>query len=203
MLAKIEETSRELKTLEDEIRLFQEKYGVFSMEQLVETQTVIMNDLQAQLVQAEVAIRNYTVLSSQESLELRQLQAQRDSILTLIRQVENGQGFGSIRMPGKDEMPAIAIEYSHKKVAHEIQMNIFQNLQEQYELKKLSSTDASVFSILEPPEIPEKKAGPGRGIICIVSTIVGFMMGLLTGILKEFVLVVLDDLKKKKIPFVD
>jgi len=77
MKQKIEEVSQELTRLEEEIQAFQSKYGVMSVDQLAQAQTAMITDLQTQLIQTEVAIKNYSGFSNIEDQELIQLRAQR------------------------------------------------------------------------------------------------------------------------------
>lgn len=198
MEIKIKEVAQEMSRLEEEIKTFQEDYGVFSVEQLAESQATLIANLQTELIQTEVAIENYSRLSSIESQELYLLQAQRDSLRSLIRQIEQGEGgAGFQNMPSKDELPALAIEYSHLRLSHDIQMRIYQNLQEQYEIKRLASVDTSTFSILESAEIEELKARPSRSKICIIATIVGFILSIASAVVYSFIKSILNDPERK------
>lgn len=199
MERKIEEVNQEINRLEDEIQKFQSFYGVFSIEQLAEAQMAMITDLESQLIATEVAIRNYSGFSTLEDQELIQLQSRRDSIRDLIQQVENGEGSGVRDMPARDELPALAIEYSHLRMSHEIQMRILQNLREQYEVQKLATTGTSAFSILEPAEIPEEKSRPQRSKICIIATILGFSGSIGLALIKDLVQKVKNDPEKRKI----
>ena len=176
---KLEEVSQEIRRLEEEIKRFQTTYSVYSVEQLAEAQDEMINDLQGQLIETEVAIRNYTGFSTIQDQELIQLQSQRDSLQELIQQVEKGHGTGVRPMPSREELSSLAVEFSHLQMNHQIQMRIFQNLKEQYEVQKLTATsETSPFSILEPAEIPDEKSRPSRGEISVIVTVFGFFISL-------------------------
>ncbi len=197
---KLEEVSQEIRRLEDEIARFQTEYGVFSIEQLAEAQTRIINDLENQLIRTEMAIKNYTGFSTLQDQELIQLQAQRDSLRELIQQIEQGQGSGVRRMPSRQELSTLAVEYSHLQMNHQIQMRIFQNLKEQYEVQKLTTTtESSPFSILEPAEVPEEKSRPRRSQICLIATVIGFFGSIGLALLIDLVRNVKNDPEKRKI----
>ena len=199
MEKKIEEVNHEIRRLEDEIQKFQTIYGVFSVEQLAEAQMAMITDLESQLIETEVAIRNYSGFSTLEDQELIQLHARRDSIRELISQIERGEGTGVRDMPARDELPALAIEYSHLRMSHEIQMRILQNLREQYEVQKLASTGTSAFSILEPAEVPEEKSRPHRSQLCIAATLIGFFGSIGLAMIIDLVRSVKNDPDKRKI----
>ncbi len=199
METKIEEVSKEITRLEEEIQAFQSKYGVMSVDQIAEAQTAMITDLQTQLIQTEVAIKNYSGFSNIEDQELIQLRAERDSLRELIQQIEQGTGLAGRQMPSQNELPALAINYSHLRMAHEIQMRIYQNLQEQYEVQKLSTTNASVFSVLEPAEIPEEKSGPSRGKLCMIVTALGFFASIGIAVLIDGIRNVKNDPDKMQI----
>ncbi len=196
---KIEEVSREIRRHEEEIQNFQTEYGVFSVEQLAQAQTGMITDLQAQLIQTEVAIKNYSGFSNIEDPELIRLQAQRESLKDLIEQIESGETVGGRQMPSRAELPALAIKYSHLRMSHEIQMRIYQNLQEQYEVQKLMSTGSSVFSILEPAEVPEEKSRPQRSRLCMIITAAGFFGSIALALFFDLIRSIRNDPYKKNI----
>lgn len=199
MKQKIEEVSQEISRLENEIQAFQSKYGVMSVDQLAQAQTAMITDLQTQLIQTEVAIKNYSGFSNIEDQELIQLRAQRESLQELIRQIESGQGTGGRQMPSREELPALAISYSHMRMSHEIQMRIYQNLQEQYEVQKLATSGESVFSVLEPAEIPDEKSRPSRGELCMIITLIGFFTSIALALIIDLVRNIKNDPEKRKL----
>ena len=199
MRQKIEEVSKEMRRLEAEIEAFQAKYGVLSVEEIAEAQTAMITDLQSQLVQTKVAIQNYTGFSNIEDQELKRLKAERDSLQELIIQLERGQGSGVLKMPSRAELPAMSIEFSHLKISHEIQLRIYQNIKEQYEVQKLTSSEKSVFSILEPAEVPEEKSGPQRSRLCIIVILFGFVFAVILALFIEFIRAIKRDPRKKNL----
>ncbi len=182
---KIDDISGEISRLEAEIMKFQTTYGVFSVDQLAQSQASMLADLRSQLLQTEVAINNYSGFSTVEDQELIQLRAKRDSLRDLIRQIERGEGTGGQQMPSQEELSSLAIEYSHLQMSHEIQIRIYQKLKEQYEVQKLTSSGDSAFSVLAPAEVSEEKSGPRRSQICIIATVLGFFAGLGIGLLSD------------------
>lgn len=199
MQEKIAEVSSEIDRLEEEIQSFQTEYGVLSVEQIAESQTAILTDLQSQLIQTEIAIKNYSGFSTIEDPELIQLQAQRESLQQIITQIEQGRNSAGRTMPSKEELPTLATEFAHLQMYHQIQMRIFQNLTEQYEIQKLASTGSSMFSVLEPAEIPDVKSGPYRGKLCMMVTIFAFFASIVISIFVHIIFGIIHDPKKKSI----
>jgi len=199
MEEKLKEVSEEISLLEEEIQIFQSEYGVMSVNQMAETQASMIAELQSQLIQTEIAIKNYSGFSTIKDQELIQLQTQRDSLQQLINQIEQGESGGSTKLPSKEKLPALAIEYSHLQMSHEIQMRIFQNLKEQYEIQRLTSIGTSVFSELEPAEIPDEKSRPRRSQLCIIVTIVGFIFSIVLAAAIDIIHNIKKDPKKQKI----
>jgi uncharacterized protein involved in exopolysaccharide biosynthesis len=160
----------------------------------------MITDLQSQLLQTEMAIKNYSGFATIEDQELIQLKAQRESLQELIQQIESGQGSSGVRdMPAKDEIPKLAIDYSHLTMSHEIQMRIFQNLKEQYEVQKLTSSSGSVFSVLDPVEVPEEKSRPKRSELCMIVTVIGFFGSIGLAIILHVIKKVKNDPEKRRI----
>jgi hypothetical protein len=109
-----------------------------------------------------------------------QLKSERDNLLSKIREIETGKGSGSRIMPSQKELPAIAFEYAKIQRDLLVQTELFKILTQQYELAKLNAAGQDpVFQVLEMAEVPDKKSGPSRGMICMVATMAGFFLSIL------------------------
>ena len=70
----------------------------------------------------------------------------------------------------------------------EIKQALAKLLQE--ETKKLALIEANefyVFDYIDPPVVMETKSEPNRAIICILSTILGGMLGIVLALIKYYV----------------
>jgi uncharacterized protein involved in exopolysaccharide biosynthesis len=61
-----------------------------------------------------------------------------------------------------------------------VQTEIFKFLTQQYEITKINAEGQEpAFQVLELAEVPDKKSGPSRAMICIVATISAFLFSIL------------------------
>jgi tyrosine-protein kinase Etk/Wzc len=168
--------SADISKLEDQIKQFQERYGVLKVEDLAVSQSKILDDLRSQLILKEMEIQNYTKFVKIEDPSLVKLRSERDNLLDQIKKVESGftNPSGTI-MPAQQELPDLSLRFENLNSALSIQKNIFEALSQQYELTKLYVESEPAFQVLESPEIPDEKSGPSRGKISIIATTVAFL----------------------------
>jgi tyrosine-protein kinase Etk/Wzc len=173
---KLASISSDISKLEDQIKQFQERYGVLKVEDLAASQSKILDDLRSQLMVKEMDIQNYQRFVKIEDPSLAKLRSERDNLLEQIKKVEDGftNPSGTL-MPAQQELPALALRFENLNSALTIQKSIYEALSQQYELTKLYVESEPAFQILESPEIPDEKSGPSRGRICIIATLVAFL----------------------------
>jgi tyrosine-protein kinase Etk/Wzc len=184
--------SADISKLEDQIKQFQEKYGVLKVEDLAASQTKILDDLRSQLIVKEMEIENYQRFVKIEDPSLVKLKSERDNLLEQMRKVESGfaNPSGTV-MPAQQDLPDLAQRFDNLNSALTIQKNIYEALSQQYELTKLYAESEPAFQVLESPEIPDEKSGPSRGTICVIATAVAFLGSAALALL-------LNTLKKQK-----
>jgi uncharacterized protein involved in exopolysaccharide biosynthesis len=89
--------------------------------------------------------------------------------------------------------PAITIEMNRIAMELEAQRQIYTQLKVQYELLKVNMAgEKPVFQILELAEIPDRKSGPSRGLICIIVVFAAAFLG----VFLAFMLNALENIRK-------
>ncbi|MGB9687112.1 MAG: GumC family protein [Rectinema subterraneum] len=183
---KLAEVDTAVKNLEAQVKAFQNKYGVIQVEALATEQITILARLRSELIMKEMEIANYQKISNINDPVMTQLKNERDGILAKIKEIETGVGSGSRVMPSQKELPTIAFEYARLQRDLAVQTEVFKMLTQQYELAKLNASGQEpVFQILEMAEVPDKKSGPSRGMICIVATLAAFFLSILLAFIAE------------------
>ena len=176
---KLADVDSAVSELEEKVKAFQTKYGVVEVEALATEQITVLARLRSELILKEIEISNYEKISLISDPAMIQLKNERDGLLAKIKEIETGKGTGSRIMPSQNELPGIAFEYTKLERDLLVQTELFKLLTQQYELAKLNvAGQEPVFQILEMAEIPDKKSGPSRGIICIAVTMAGFFISI-------------------------
>jgi uncharacterized protein involved in exopolysaccharide biosynthesis len=66
-------------------------------------------------------------------------------------------------------VPAISLDLSRIQMELEAQRQVYAQLKVQYELLKVAmASEKPVFQLLELAEVPDRKSGPSRGLLCII-----------------------------------
>jgi uncharacterized protein involved in exopolysaccharide biosynthesis len=98
----------------------------------------------------------------------------------------------SVQMGGA-QLPSISLDLNRIQMELGAQRQVYAQLKVQYELLKVSmASEKPVFQVLELAEIPDRKSGPSRGMLCII---VSFAAGFFSVFL-AFVLNALDNIKR-------
>ena len=151
------------------------EHGVLTVVDLGASQLQMITQLQTQLIEKEMAIKNYESYSTIEDPALRKLKTEWENISDLITKIENGYTGTARNSPSRDELPNLAIEFAHLTLSLEIQRRIYETVYQQYEIAKLSLESDPAFQVLQMAEIPDEKSGPNRGQICMIVTVLAFM----------------------------
>jgi len=153
---------------------------VLSIEELATEQITMLAKLRSQLILKEVEIKTYSDFSRIEDPVIKRLKSERENLLKLIREVETGFSSYEKIMPAQKDLPELALEFIHLKRDLFVQEKIYEILIQQYELTKLSiEGEEPIFQVLELAEVPDKKSGPSRALICIVTVFLAFFFSII------------------------
>lgn len=176
---KIAEVKAKIEFLEFSIQEFQKKYGVLDVQSLAVEHVTMMAEFRSQLILKEMEINTYSEFSRIEDPVLRRLKTERDNLLKLIEEFESGFSEYQGMFPAQQELPAIALEFSHMERDLALQERIYSTLMQQYEIINLSlEGEEPLFQILERADVPDLKTGPRRSIIATAITFAGFIFSL-------------------------
>jgi uncharacterized protein involved in exopolysaccharide biosynthesis len=77
----------------------------------------------------------------------------------------------SVRNISAGTIPSITLERSRIALELGAQQQVYTQLKVQLELLKVTmASEKPIFQVIELAEIPDKKSGPGRGMLCIIVT---------------------------------
>jgi uncharacterized protein involved in exopolysaccharide biosynthesis len=196
--SRILEVEEEIARLEAEIQTFQREHGFLDVAEIAERQSTMISGLQAQLVELEVRIRNQQRFSRiEDDPALARLRAERNNVVGLINDIENGYAAGGRAMPSRNELPELAREFRRLQTDLEIQLRIYQAISEQYEVARLTAESEPVFAVLEPAEVPDQKSGPSRAELSMTVTGMAFVGSIVLAYIIHFLRGIWADPTKK------
>ena len=193
------ESRTQIEEMESELREFQTKYGVLTVEALSAQLEDILSDLQTQLVQVEMEIHQYSQYSRIEDPALSRLKAERQNILSMIDNINSGYTIGGRTLPSRDELSDLSIRFSRLEMDLQIQQDIYQSIAQRFEVLRLAAIEENVFTVLEWGEVPEEKLGPRRSLICAQVTLGGLFGSIAVILLVYYLHGVLFDPEKIKL----
>ncbi|MCR5401109.1 MAG: lipopolysaccharide biosynthesis protein [Treponema sp.] len=83
-------------------------------------------------------------------------------------------------------IPSITLTTTKLQMELNAQQEVYKQLKTQYELLKVQmASETPVFQILERPEIPDQKAEPSRGKLCIIITFAAAFMAIFIAFLRN------------------
>ncbi|MDR0562164.1 MAG: lipopolysaccharide biosynthesis protein [Spirochaetaceae bacterium] len=127
-------------------------------------------------------------------LEKANLETNLENTLAAIKALEQKtQTLAASVGSGSGALPAITLEINLLEIELAAQKQIYTQLRVQLEMLKVTmASEKPVFQILEMAEIPDKKSGPSRGLLCIIVTLgAGFL-----SVFLAFILNAIEGVKK-------
>jgi capsule polysaccharide export protein KpsE/RkpR len=168
---KVNEVKEDISRLEDRLKELQKRYGVLNAQELGATQATSLADLRSQLILREIEIKNYSSFSMVDDPRLQQLKEERQNILDLIEQIQQGMPEVASEETGGalKSLPDVAQEFTRLTLELDIQRRIYNTLSPQFEAAKLATETEPIFQVLEMAEAPDVKSGPQRSRIVLTA----------------------------------
>ena len=186
--SKLEDVRAQMTQIENEIKDFQSKHGVVTIESVASEQISTEAQVRSELIMKEVELKTYGDVSKvQDPADMRKV-AERDNLAKLLDALDKGFTQNSITLPTQRQLPALALQFSHLQRDLDIQEKVFELLTQQYELVKLQISGMDpILQVLDLAEAPDKKSGPSRGLICIIAAFAAFFLSSLFAFVIESV----------------
>ncbi len=181
-------TEAKLKDLEERLKKYNQKYGIYDIEAYAKEKATALGDLRSQYLKKVMEIESYRAYSSIEDPGLRKLRIERDSLKANIEKLEKGYSVGGIVVPSEKELPNLVSDYKKISLEYELQSKLYTSLAQQYELVKLkTSSIPPKFIVYEKAVPPLVKSGPSRGKLCIIVTMAVFFLSIFGAFILEFI----------------
>jgi tyrosine-protein kinase Etk/Wzc len=176
----LEEAKNNLANAEEALKKTQQTTGVLEINSqsraLIETAAV----LRAQIAAKEVQVQAMQTFATGQNAQLIQAQQELDSMRAQLARLggsaEDTTGGGFIVPKGK--VPEAGLEYLRKLRDVKYYETIFEILARQFEVAKLDEAkEGSIVQVVDSAVPPDRKSSPHRGLIVIISTLLGLVLG--------------------------
>jgi capsule polysaccharide export protein KpsE/RkpR len=179
--ARLDTTKVALAAAEDSLRRFEELHGLLAPEEqaaaLVRTVATIEAERLAAVVERD-ALRSQFGATHPDVLRLDALvRSYGDARASLEGTGGRPAGAGPRALIELQRLPGLSIAYLRQLREVEIQTVLFElltQMHEQYRIQEVQ--DTPTVQVLDPPVVPQEKARPHRSILCIVATLLAFLV---------------------------
>ena len=179
--ARYDKNVLDLESAEDSMKVFQQKYGVFSLPEQAKASVSAGAELESQLIIAQVKLSVLKKQLGESSPEIETLNQQIQALQQKINDLRTGKGMGGsesagVLLPFK-EMPARAMQYLDLYREIEIQSKLMEVIYPLYEQMKLEEArETPTVLVLDHAVPPLRKARPMRSLIVLSALVLGFVL---------------------------
>jgi uncharacterized protein involved in exopolysaccharide biosynthesis len=175
----------ELSKAEENLKAFQTKNKAVSVTAQAEATIKGVAELRAQLAVQEVQLATYRRQFTDSSQEVKNLVTSVANLRTQIAKLE-GEG-GDSALPSVGSVPTIGQEYVRLMREFKTQESLVELLTKQYEMARLSEAkDVSPLQIIQVAKVPERKSGPSRSKIIIMTVLAAFFFSIVGLMVREY-----------------
>ena len=142
--------------------------------------------LRAQIAAKEVEAGAMRLFATERNPNYLRLQQEIGGLKSELARLErsNAPASGDIFVPA-GKVPEAGLEYVRRLREVKYYESVFELLAKQFEIAKIDEArDASIVQVLDRAVVPDKKSGPHRALIVIVTTVLAFCAALLWALLR-------------------
>ncbi|MBI5656960.1 MAG: lipopolysaccharide biosynthesis protein [Geobacter sp.] len=183
---RLEVVKADLTKAEDALKSFAQQNKTIQIDAQAKASIEGVAKLKAELATREVQLASLRSYQTDESSEVKTLQA---AIRRLQGEIGRFSGVGGSGegIPTVGSVPGLGLQYARLMRDLKIQEAIFEQLTKQYEMAKVSEAkDSSSLQVLDEAVVPVRKSGPRRTFIVIIATAVAFLVGVFGAFVFEF-----------------
>lgn len=183
----IEDVKKALATAEEDLKSFQEKTGVLSIEP--QAQAVIMSiaNVKAGIAAKEVELRVLRTYSTSNNPDVKKTE---EGIKGLKAELNNLMKKNKVEhdplMP-TEEAPQAGLDYLRKMRDVKFYTTLYEFLIKQHEAAKIDEAkDATIIQVIDKAEPPERRFKPKRTQMVLIAGVVGFFLSIFSAFFMEY-----------------
>jgi len=193
---RLEKVKEDLATAEQNLRDFQEKYKLVSLEEqaqvAIEGAAKIKGEIIAAQTELEV-LKQFGTERQNEAIMLKSRIAELKRQLAMMEQGNPGKPISKINEKNSNlfipfnELPALSMQLLRLMREAKIQEKVFELVTSQYELAKIEEAkDVNTIQVLDNAVPPDKKSSPKRALIVLAAIFAAFFFAALFAFFQEY-----------------
>jgi len=184
------ETLDTLKSKEEDMKDFEQTYGMISLPDQVSAAVSAAAELQSSMILKEIEINMLGGIFGPNIPEVKQKEMEVRAIRKSLKEMKVGsEEKESITIfPVLGEAPEIALKYLRLSRELEVQDLLYKYLTQEYEQAKINEAkDTPVIQVIDKAVVPFKKAKPRRSLLVITAGLIGIFFGIFLSFMQEYV----------------
>ncbi|MFO7962801.1 MAG: Wzz/FepE/Etk N-terminal domain-containing protein [Desulfobacterales bacterium] len=187
---RLKEVSRDLAETETDLKRFQEKYKLISIEEQAKIALEGAAEIKAGIIAAQTELEVLRQFGTERQNEAVMLKSKINELQRQLAKIQSGQKEENAKMEVSktvatdlelfipiDELPELGLKMTELMRDLKIQQTLFELLTTQYELAKIEEArDVNTVQVLDKALPPEKKFSPKRTLIVLLSTFTSFFV---------------------------
>jgi tyrosine-protein kinase Etk/Wzc len=179
-------TKESLGRAEEEIKVFQQRTGMFQVDAQARAIIEGIALLRARIAAKEVEAKVIRSFATAQNPDLQTVEEEIRALRTELEKVESGKRQGFDPIMSSERVPAVGAEYLQRLRQLKYNETLYELLAKQYELAKLDEArDAVVIQVIDRAVPPERKSRPQRALIVSLTAVTGFILAVLGVFLYE------------------
>ena len=182
-----EDVKKALVTAEEDIKVFQERTGVLSIEPQAQIAIMAIASLKAGIAAKEVELRVLKTYSTPSNPDVKKVEEGIKGLRVELNnmQVKNKIEYDPIMPTG--EAPQVGMEYLRKLRDVKFYQTLYEFLIKQHEAAKIDEAkDATIIQVIDKAEPPEQRFKPKRRQMVMIAGVVGFFLSIFATFIMEY-----------------
>ncbi|HUB28045.1 MAG TPA: Wzz/FepE/Etk N-terminal domain-containing protein [Terracidiphilus sp.] len=181
----LETAKNNLADAEESLKVTEQKTGLIQLDSQARALIESAAQLRAEITAKEVQIRSMETFATSENAQIVQAQQELEGLKAQLAELGGSETVDENLIVPRGKVTEASIEYVGKLRNVKYYETIFDILARQYEVAKLDEAkQGALIQVVDPAVPPDRRSFPKRGIIVIVSTVLGFMVGIVIALAK-------------------
>jgi uncharacterized protein involved in exopolysaccharide biosynthesis len=175
----LKDAKEQLAKAEIALRATQEKTGMIQLDGQVQAIIANVAQLKGSIAAKEIQLNAMRTFAASQNPELLRSQEELRGMQAQLSKLERSQaGKGDLMVP-TGSIPEVGVEYVRSLRDVKYYETVFELLAKQFELAKIDEAkDSSLIQVLDLAVPAERKSKPARGLITLMATFAGGLMGI-------------------------
>lgn len=181
----LEQAKNHLGESEDALKETEQKTGVIEVNSQSRALIEMASSLRAKIAAQEIQIQGMQSYETNQNAQLQKAQQELARMRSELAKLGSSEDSTDDLNITRGKITDAGLEYMRKLRDVKYNETIFNIIAKQFEMAKLDEAkEGSLIQIVDPARVPEKRSSPKRGLIVLISTLVGFLAGIFVAFLQ-------------------